>query len=287
MTTTPLMGPVTRLSPDTTVHRVRAVSPCHGRRWDLRLFIGLLVVSLWGHAPAAGPTTRRRHRRPESEFGRQLPNARRDDAGHQPLLRGRRAALSCSRITRVGSFARCFHSHMTDSGMGPGFGVQSQVERTLRVVRGWRGVIVAIGLQRSGEDELIARTDGRWRAGNHIHERGCSTGGHAVDAFHAGAAPCDHSLTRLGTAYVYLFGPYPRFFASLGFAVLMYDKRSAGRSTDSFFTRAAIYPKPYLEDAVAAVRFLATRSDINPRKIGLWGTSEGGMLTTQVAAVQT
>lgn len=39
-----------------------------------------------------------------------------------------------------------------------------------------------------------------------------------------------------------------------------------------------------MKDAIEAVRVLEDRDDIDPKRIGLWGTSEGGMLTTQVAA---
>jgi pimeloyl-ACP methyl ester carboxylesterase len=44
------------------------------------------------------------------------------------------------------------------------------------------------------------------------------------------------------------------------------------------------YPEGLVADALAAFRFLQSRSDINPKKIGFWGSSEGGMLATQVAA---
>lgn len=45
-----------------------------------------------------------------------------------------------------------------------------------------------------------------------------------------------------------------------------------------------MYPDVFTGDALAAVRFLASRAEIDSGRIGLWGTSEGGMLTTQVAA---
>lgn len=82
------------------------------------------------------------------------------------------------------------------------------------------------------------------------------------------------------------FGPYPRFFASLGLAVLTYDKRGSGASSGTYFSRAAVYPEPYLQDAVAAVRFLKRSPEVRATQIGLWGTSEGGMLTTQVASLE-
>lgn len=82
----------------------------------------------------------------------------------------------------------------------------------------------------------------------------------------------------------YSFGPYPHFFTSLGLAVLVYDKRASGASTGTYLPRTSYYPEVFLKDAIEAVRFLADREDIDPKRIGLWGTSEGGMLTTQVAA---
>ena len=40
----------------------------------------------------------------------------------------------------------------------------------------------------------------------------------------------------------------------------------------------------FLRDAIAAVSMLQARDDIDLGRVGLWGTSEGGMLATQVAA---
>jgi pimeloyl-ACP methyl ester carboxylesterase len=48
--------------------------------------------------------------------------------------------------------------------------------------------------------------------------------------------------------------------------------------------RDSQYPDELAGDALAAMRFLQQRADIDPKRIGFWGSSEGGMLTTQVAA---
>ena len=89
----------------------------------------------------------------------------------------------------------------------------------------------------------------------------------------------------------YSFGPYPGFFASLGFAVLIYDKRGTGDSTgtriDASTGRVMApgkYPDDLVNDALAALRLLERRPEIDRTKIGFWGSSEGGMLATQVAA---
>jgi uncharacterized protein len=69
-------------------------------------------------------------------------------------------------------------------------------------------------------------------------------------------------------------------FVRKGLAVLVYDKRGTGNSEGDFST--ATYAD-FVQDAVAAVRFLRGRADIDPLRIGLLGTSEGGWLTPEVA----
>lgn len=83
------------------------------------------------------------------------------------------------------------------------------------------------------------------------------------------------------------------FFVSLGLAVLIYDKRGTGASTGtrldaSTGARAPLpgsyYPDELANDALTVFRFLQRRPEIKPQEIGFWGSSEGGMLATQVAA---
>ena len=66
-----------------------------------------------------------------------------------------------------------------------------------------------------------------------------------------------------------------------GFAVLLYDKRGAGSSAGSLET--ATY-EDFAADAIAAVRYLESRDDIDAARIGLWTNSESGWFGPQVAA---
>jgi uncharacterized protein len=68
------------------------------------------------------------------------------------------------------------------------------------------------------------------------------------------------------------------FLARLGFAVLSYDKRGTGKSTGA---REDIGLDG---DALAGIEMLRHRKDIDPKRIGIWGISEGGMIAPQVAA---
>jgi dipeptidyl aminopeptidase/acylaminoacyl peptidase len=71
------------------------------------------------------------------------------------------------------------------------------------------------------------------------------------------------------------FGPMTGLFARRGIAVLTYDKRGVGDSTGDF-RRVPFYE--LAGDALAGVRFLKTRKEIDPNKIGVWGVSQGGWL---------
>jgi uncharacterized protein len=65
-----------------------------------------------------------------------------------------------------------------------------------------------------------------------------------------------------------------------GIAALEYDKRGQGRSTGSFVDTI-----PAMErDVAAAVAFLRTRPDIDPRRIALLGLSQGAVATPAVAS---
>jgi pimeloyl-ACP methyl ester carboxylesterase len=78
-----------------------------------------------------------------------------------------------------------------------------------------------------------------------------------------------------------VFGPWWRYFAGLGFAVLAYDKRGTGQSTGDW--KQADFPT-LAGDVLAGVRSLAARHDIRADRIGLWGASQAGWILPLVAA---
>jgi len=73
-----------------------------------------------------------------------------------------------------------------------------------------------------------------------------------------------------------------RHFTSLGFAVLRFDKRGVGESTGTYVfvgTKDSPWVFPQLaSDVAAGVRFLRTRPEIDPRRIGLFGSSQAGWI---------
>jgi len=66
-----------------------------------------------------------------------------------------------------------------------------------------------------------------------------------------------------------------------GIAVLRADDRGVGKSTGNFATATTA---DFATDTEAGVTYLKTRSEVNPRKIGLIGHSEGGVIAPMVAA---
>jgi dipeptidyl aminopeptidase/acylaminoacyl peptidase len=70
-------------------------------------------------------------------------------------------------------------------------------------------------------------------------------------------------------------------FTRNGIAVLLYDDRGVGGSSGNVFD---VTTEDFAADALAALSYLQSRSDINPRQIGLCGHSEGGIVAPLAAA---
>jgi fermentation-respiration switch protein FrsA (DUF1100 family) len=68
---------------------------------------------------------------------------------------------------------------------------------------------------------------------------------------------------------------------SKGLAVLRFDKRGNGKSTGDY---ASATIEDFAGDAEAALAFLQARKDIDPRKIGFIGHSEGAIIAPMIAS---
>src|SRR6267154_2951537 len=66
-----------------------------------------------------------------------------------------------------------------------------------------------------------------------------------------------------------------RWFAAEGIAALAYDKRGVGESGGDF------RKVPFMElcdDGLGAIKYLKSRKEIDAKRIGVWGLSQGGWL---------
>lgn len=85
----------------------------------------------------------------------------------------------------------------------------------------------------------------------------------------------------------YTLGKHKRFLVIAnhltrkGFAVLRFDKRGVEKSTGDYATATS---RDFADDVLVGIEYLKTRNDIDAKKIGLIGHSEGGMIATMVAA---
>lgn len=66
-----------------------------------------------------------------------------------------------------------------------------------------------------------------------------------------------------------------------GIAVLRYDKRGIGKSAGNFDQATT---EDFASDATAALDYVKSRKEINSRKIGLIGHSEGGLIAPMIAS---
>ncbi len=79
-----------------------------------------------------------------------------------------------------------------------------------------------------------------------------------------------------------LLPPYAHELACNGFAVLLFDYRGFG---DSEGERGRLVPAEQRVDIRNALTFMQSRAEVDPARIGLWGTSFGGANAICTAAV--
>lgn len=75
---------------------------------------------------------------------------------------------------------------------------------------------------------------------------------------------------------------YERWFSAAGFAVLAFDFRHLGDSDGE--PRQLMSIRRYFQDIDAALAFIATRPELDSRRVGLWGTSFGASHVVATAA---
>jgi fermentation-respiration switch protein FrsA (DUF1100 family) len=102
-------------------------------------------------------------------------------------------------------------------------------------------------------------------------------GPHPAVALLSGSGPQDRNSTVFGHQPFLVLADY---LTRHGIAVLRFDDRGIGSSTGDF---ALATTPDFASDALAAVAFLQTRSEVDPEKIGLVGHSEGAIVAPMAA----
>jgi dienelactone hydrolase len=76
-------------------------------------------------------------------------------------------------------------------------------------------------------------------------------------------------------------------FARAGFVALIYDKRNTGRLDIPIWLQGGGSFSEFADDALAAVRLLRSRSEVDSTRIGIWGLSQGAWVGTLAASRDT
>jgi pimeloyl-ACP methyl ester carboxylesterase len=94
----------------------------------------------------------------------------------------------------------------------------------------------------------------------------------------AGSGPSDRDETVAG---IPVFAQLAGALAERGFMVVRYDKRGVGQSGGRTET---VTLQDYADDAVAIIKWLSKRDDVDTRRLGVVGHSEGGLVAMLAAA---
>lgn len=115
-------------------------------------------------------------------------------------------------------------------------------------------------------------------AGTFTKPRG--SGPHPAVVLISGSGPQDRDEAILGHRPFLVLADH---LTRQGIAVLRYDDRGVGKSTGTF---AAATHHDFVTDALAAIAWLKTRKEIDPKRLGLVGHSEGGVVAPLAAVKQ-
>lgn len=102
-----------------------------------------------------------------------------------------------------------------------------------------------------------------------------------VLVFVTGSGPQNRDEELLGHKPFLVISDY---LARHGIASLRYDDRGIAKSTGNFATGTTL---DFADDALAAVAYVKTRKEIDPKKIGVIGHSEGGIIAPIAASRST
>ena len=100
----------------------------------------------------------------------------------------------------------------------------------------------------------------------------------------AGPHPGVVLVHGFGATHDMMLPKYERHFAAAGIATLSFDYRNTGESDGQ--PRQHISLRGQRADVEAALNFLTMQSDVDAGRVGLWGTSLGGMNVLRVAATR-
>ncbi len=135
-------------------------------------------------------------------------------------------------------------------------------------------------MSRAGDQSVHIAANGFNLAGTLSQPAGAASakGRYPAIVMIGGSGETDRDETIAG---IPIFAQIAGSFADAGYYVLRYDKRGVGQSGGR---GEGATLADYTEDAIAAVRFLRDRKDVDPKRVVLFGHSEGAWVALTAAA---
>lgn len=128
------------------------------------------------------------------------------------------------------------------------------------------------------EEEVVVNNPAGWVRLGGTFTRPKQPGRYPAVVLVTGSGPQDRDETLFGHK---LFLVIADHLTRQGIAVLRCDDRGVGKSTGR---HAACTTADFVTDAAALVKYLRSRPDVDPQRVGIIGHSEGGIIAPAVAA---
>jgi len=128
------------------------------------------------------------------------------------------------------------------------------------------------------EEEVVVNNPAGWVRLGGTFSRPREPGRYPAVVLVTGSGPQDRDETLFGHK---LFLVIADHLTRQGIAVLRCDDRGVGQSSGK---HSACTTEDFVTDAVAMIRWLRDRPDVDPKRVGLIGHSEGGIIAPAVAA---
>ena len=166
---------------------------------------------------------------------------------------------------------------------GPGVSLRSPVQIIIRFISDNSGKVTGLTRRRASESEQTAqRLPSYTREDVTFHGAAGQLQGVLLSPPTAGPHPALVLIGGTGPSDRNSVLPITEFLLAHGVALLGIDKPGVGGSAGNWQTASL---NELAADAVAALTFLKDRKDIDPRRIGFFGASQGGWVAP-LAAVQ-
>jgi dienelactone hydrolase len=177
----------------------------------------------------------------------------------------------------------------TNWSAGPSLLVFSPTTFQITFTKDKKGAVTGLILKEAGRSDRIAKKANLYKEEEVTFQNGDVTlagkllvpttrGPHPAAILLHGSGPQDRNGERSEIRWV------ADHFARHGIAALIYDKRGLGVGASTGNVATASFAD-FARDAIAGLKLLQNRQEINPKQIGFWGISQAGWVMTTATSM--